>query len=372
MEVLIDGLIDGHCHRVLARDLDRAAFETACTEADLPPPPGVSYLDSRVGLAVRRWCAPALGLPVHAPAGDYLARRAELGWRAATEALLRAAGLAELLVDTGLDDPDLLGDAGLAAVSGARVREVVRLERVAETLPADTGAAEFAAAFASALDGRVRTAAAVKSVAAYRHGLAVPARPPPPRAVQRAAGAWLRGGRGRITDPDLLGHLLWAGVGTGLPLQLHTGFGDRDLALHRADPALAQPFLAALDPRGAPVVLLHCYPFHRNAGWLAQVYPHVHVDVGLTLTHAGDAVLPEFFELAPFGKLLFSTDAYLLPELYLVGAARFRHALRRLLDTWRADDSVSIADAERITALVGAGNARRLYGPGTTLSAPVT
>ena len=354
-------LIDGHCHRVLASDLDGPAFELACTEADLPAPPGVSYLDSQLGLAVRRWCAPVLGLTAHTPIEDYLARRAELGWSAATGALLRAAGLAELLVDTGLAGSDLLDDATLGTLSGARIREVVRLEHVAEGLAGQVAAGGFADAYDEALRKRARAAVAVKSVIAYRHGLAFAPERPAPADVRRAAGDWLRGGGGRLTDPVLLRHVLWAGVDLGLPLQLHTGFGDRDLALRAADPVLAQPFLAAVT---TPVVLLHCYPYHRGAGWLAQVYPHVYVDVGLTLNHLGarsGAVLAEYFELAPFGKLLFSTDAYLLPELYLVGATLFRRGLRHLLDEWRADDAVSAADAERIAELVGAGNARRLY-----------
>ena len=352
-------LVDAHCHSVLAADLDRAAFELACTEADLPPPPGVSYLDSQLGLAVRRWCAPALDLPVHASVDDYLARRAELGWSAASAALLRAAGLSALLVDTGLDGP-LVDLATLAGLAGAPVREVVRLEAVAEGLAGRVDAAGFAPAFASALAARTADAVAVKSIIAYRSGLAIPADRPTPAEVRRAAGNWLRTG-GRLTDPVLLRHVLWAGVDTGLPVQLHTGFGDRDLALRAADPALAQPFLAAVD---APVVLLHCYPYHRQAGWLAQVYPHVHLDVGLTVGHLGvraGPVLGEYFELAPFGKVLFSTDAYLLPELYLVGAAQYRHALRGLLDGWLRDGAVATADVERISSLVGGGNARRVY-----------
>ena len=35
-------------------------------------------------------------------------------------------------------------------------------------------------------------------------------------------------------------------------------------------------------------------------------------------------MLAECFELALFGKLLFSTDVYRLPTLYLVGAEQFR------------------------------------------------
>jgi predicted TIM-barrel fold metal-dependent hydrolase len=158
--------------------------------------------------------------------------------------------------------------------------------------------------------------------------------------------------------------VLWAGVDTGLPVQLHTGFGDRDLALRRADPTLLQPWLAAVEPTGVPVVLLHCYPFHRRAGWLAQVYPGVHVDIGLTIGHLGARarqVLAEFCELTPFGKLLFSTDAYLLPELYLVGAAQFRRALGQLLDGWLADSAMSTTDARRTARMIAGDNARRLY-----------
>ena len=367
-------LIDGHCHPVLAGDLDRAGFELACSEADLPPPAGVSYLDSQVGLAVRRWCAPALGLPAHAPIEAYVERRAELGWSAATAALMKRARLSSLLVDTGLDETSLVGLPQLETLAGAKVHEVVRLEQVAEGLAGRVSAEGFAGAFATALAQRVTGAIAVKSIIAYRYGLEIPAERPSRAEVMGAAGRWLRGADGRsassragarLADPLLLRHILWAGVDTGLPVQLHTGFGDRDLRLDRADPALARGFLEATVTSGVPVVLLHAYPYHRSAGWLAQVYPHVHLDVGLTVGHLGlrsDTVLAEFLELAPFGKVLFSTDAYQLPELYLVGAAQFRHSLGRLLDGWVADGAMARADADRVADQIGGANARRVYG----------
>ncbi|MEV4258043.1 amidohydrolase, partial [Spirillospora sp. NPDC049652] len=58
----IPPLIDHHCHGVVRRDLDRAGFEALMTEADGPGPLGGTLFDSRVGLAVRRWCAPVLDL----------------------------------------------------------------------------------------------------------------------------------------------------------------------------------------------------------------------------------------------------------------------------------------------------------------------
>ena len=123
----------------------------------------------------------------------------------------------------------------------------------------------------------------------------------------------------------LLRHLLWEGLATGLPLQLHTGFGDPDEDLARSDPALLTEFLRACETGGSAVMLLHCYPYHRHAAYLASVFPHVHLDVGLAIPHVGrraGAVLAETLELAPFHKLLYSSDAYGLAELYLLGCGR--------------------------------------------------
>ena len=61
------------------------------------------------------------------------------------------------------------------------------------------------------------------------------------------------------------------------------------------------------------------------------MFPQVYLDVGLTLHYVGparaEAVLAEAMELAPFSKLLYSSDAFGLAELYLLGALTFRTAL---------------------------------------------
>ncbi|NJC74084.1 amidohydrolase family protein [Planosporangium thailandense] len=356
-------LVDAHCHGVATGPVGREDLELWCTEASVPPPVGTSYLDGQLGFALRRWCAPVIGAQPGAPVEVYLERRAAIGAAEASRRLLAACGLGALLVDTGLPDDVDLGDLGAAA--GAPAREVVRLERVAERVAATgVSAAGFADAYAEALGTAVTRAVAVKSILAYRYGLDIDPARPGPAEVTAAAGEWLRTPGARLTDPVLLRHLLWCGVDTGLPVQLHTGFGDRDVPLARSDPALLQPFCAAVEPTGTPLVLLHCYPYHRQAGWLALVYPHVYLDVGLTITHLGaraDAVLAEFFELAPVGKVLYASDAYLLPELYLIGAAQFRHSFGRLLGGWVDDGALTGADARRVASMVGADNARRLY-----------
>ena len=123
-------------------------------------------------------------------------------------------------------------------------------------------------------------------------------------------------------------------------------------------------FLRATEERGVPVLLLHNYPFHRHAGYLAQVFEHVFMDVGLATHNTGAlsaAVIRESLELAPFAKLLYSSDAFGLPELYHLAALLFRRGLADVLDGLVDAGEAGAADAERITDLVLAGNARRVY-----------
>ena len=362
-------LVDHHCHGVLRSELDRAGVERGLTESDAPAPNGTTMFDTPVGLAVRRWCAPVLGLEPHADADAYLAVRARLGSAESTRRLLRAALLSDVLVDTGLRGPELSSPAELAEAAGARGHAVVRLESVAEDVArAGATAASFADDFGERLRRETVGAVAVKSIAAYRCGLNFPAHRPHESEVRRAAAAWLvegeQEGRWRLNGRGSCPALPVGGARPRpAPADPH-GFGDRDVRLHRSDPALLADFLAAVEPAGVPVVLLHCHPYHRQAAWLAQVFPHAHADVGLALNHVGPGApgyLAECLELTPFAKLLFSTDAFGLPELFCTGAALFRAAFGRVLDSWIADGACSTADAERIARLVGAANARRVY-----------
>ncbi|MCP2256885.1 hypothetical protein LX15_000568 [Streptoalloteichus tenebrarius] len=360
-------LIDQHCHGVVTTDLDRLAFEALLTEATRATPDR-SRFDSMLGLAVRRWCAPVLGLPAHAEADEYLERRAELGWWEASTRLLRAAGVTDWLVDTGFTPVTLTGVPEVAELAAGTAHEIVRLETLAERVAEAGGSAEeFAADLETELHRAAAGAVGLKSVAAYRAGLDLPARPPSPAALAAAVGRWFAVG-GRLVDPLVIGWLVHLGVRVGaefgLPLQLHTGFGDDDLRLHQADPSLLTDFLTATRDSGTTVVLLHCWPYHRQAAYLAHVFGHVVVDVGLAVPHVGarsGAVLAELLELAPFGAVCFSSDGYGLPELHFLGALLWRRELGRLLDAWIADDVLTCADAERLVASVARDNALRVY-----------
>jgi len=361
-------LVDHHCHGVLYRDADEATLESMLNEGSTWP--GGSLFDSQVGFAFRRLCPPVLGLPPRAELADYIIRRAELGATEVSKRFLTAAGLSALCVDTGFTPEPITSPAELAGLAGATAHEIVRLERVAEDVAAaGIGADGFADAVRSALATRTASAVGVKSIAAYRTGLDLsPERPSDPE-VAAAAGRWLAvqeagSGPPRVADEALQRFLIWCGVDLGLPVQFHVGYGDSDVDLDRCNPVLLTPLLRAIQPTGVPVMLLHNYPYHREAGYLAQVFPQVYVDAGLATHNLGrraPALLAEALELAPFGKFLYSSDAFGLPELYYLGAALFRRALSDFLAAGLAEDLYSERTVVRLTRMLCADNAKRAY-----------
>ncbi|MCQ4207337.1 amidohydrolase family protein [Streptomyces longispororuber] len=377
-------LVDQNCHGVLRTELGLGTFEAHLGRAEGPPAPGTTFFDTQTGFAVRRWCPPLLGLEPHCPPARYLARRRELGVLEAGRRLLRGSGITTYLVDTGLPD-DLTSPAEMATAAEAEAHEIVRLELLAEQVADTSGTVEsFLANLAESVHAAAVGAVAFTSVAGVRHGLALAPQPPGPGEVRGAAGRWLAGRPvgGPLTDPVLLRHVLWIAVASGRPLQLHAGLGEPGNGIpsarmdsgarggiDRTDPVLLADFARATAGLGTDLVLLHGYPYHRHAAHLAGVFPHVYADLGPALARTGAraaAVLAEILELAPFGKLLFSSGARGLPELHVVGARLFREALGRVLGGWVAEGAWSLADAQRVAGMIAAGTARRVYGLGVT------
>lgn len=353
------GLIDHHCHGVLRADSTLAEFESLLLEADAVSPLSGSFFDSAVGFAVRRWCAPLLDLPRHASAEEYLERRNSLHITEVSRTFLMASGIHTFLVDGGFQPDRLLPAAELASLAGAVSHDIVRLEQLAEELRPSVSPSEFVAEVRSRL--AVTSAVGAKSVAAYRVGLGLAASRPADSEVVRAVSEW---SSGRLVSPVVISWLAWEALDAGLPLQFHVGYGDSDIDLHRCDPSLLTPFLRATASLGVPVLLLHNYPFHRQAGYLAQVFPHVFCDLGLAthgLGHQAPRVLAEALEIVPYGKFLFSSDAFGLPELYYLGALTFRRALSEFLADGLRHDAFLEEDAHRIARLIASENAARVY-----------
>ncbi len=165
-----------------------------------------------------------------------------------------------------------------------------------------------------------------------------------------------RGGLDRVSDEVVAALEANEATGDPLPVQVHSGFGDSDLHLWRADPSYLKPLLERF--RETPFVLLHCYPFVREAGWLAHVYGNVWFDLSLTIPHVSQPAqaLREALELAPVSKLLYASDAARTPELFWLAARWWRQALAQVLP-----ELLPVEEAEEAARLILRDNARQLY-----------
>ncbi|GFG53105.1 amidohydrolase [Mycolicibacterium agri] len=360
-------LVDHHVHGAFNKPVDRATFEASINEGSTDPVSDfMTMFDSPLGLAIRRWCAPVLGLPPHAPADDYWARRSELGPDELTIAMLAPAGVSRWVIDTGFKGDLLTTPDQLAELSGSPASEILRLERLTEDLlESGTTPDDFPAAFRTALQQAVDAPNIVgtKTIAAYRVGFDIDwSRPTDAAVVEHARALAAQGGALRVDDPVLIAFGVHEAAEHGLPIQVHVGFGDRDLDLHRTDPLLLLPLLRTMAP--VPVLLLHCYPFHRQAGYLAQAFDHVNFDVGLAINYLGSrstALVGEALDTAPFAKQLYSSDAFGPPELHLLGAVLWRRAMGLVLGEWVRTGECGEQDAIAIVDMIGARNAARVY-----------
>ena len=368
-------LVDHHVHGALRESPTRGGFESMINEG-LPgePPASMTPFESQLGFAIRRHCGPLLGVEPSAPAESYWQARAALAEDEVNRRLLPAAGVSDWIVDTGFGAHTVLSVAELARSAGGRGHEIVRLEALAETLaPTLSGGKDYADAFRSSLAAALAetNVIGVKSVIAYRTGFDISWRRPSEDEVRLAADRWLSSlastevRPARLEDETLLRFGVYAGLDAGKPLQLHVGFGDRDLDLRLVNPLYLRDFLFDAEAAEVPVMLLHCYPYEREAGYLAQSFRSVYIDVGLAVNYLGArsaSVIANSLELAPFGRLLYSSDAWGPAELHYLGAALWRRGLRRVLGAWVEEGEWAAADAERVVEAIAYRNARRVYG----------
>jgi uncharacterized protein len=354
-------LIDQHMHGCWLAAGDRRRFENRLNEANTEPLADFdSGFDSQLGFAIRAHCAPLLGLPKHADPEEYWRRRSQLAEADLARMFLQASGVSDWLVDTGYAE-GVTDVAQLAEWSGDRAHEVVRLEQVAEQAAHATG--DYASAFADILHRRAATAVATKSILAYRGGFDGDLTEPSAAEVADAAARWRDNGGLRLEDRVLLRFGLHQALRLGKPLQFHVGFGDRECDLRKANPLYLLDFLR--HSGDTPIVLLHCYPYEREAGYLAQAFNNVYLDGGLSINYLGarsPAFIARLLELAPFRKIVYSSDGFGPVELHYLGTRLWRNGIHRVLGGFVNDGDWSEADAIRVVDLIARDNATRIYG----------
>jgi uncharacterized protein len=326
LEVLSSiGLVDHHAHGILRSRPTLDEFRGLFSES--PDPRQWPHVAS--GLTYRRALRELADFFGCEPAEEAVyAYRIEKEPREYASALLRATGTDMLLVDDGFPPPGVGVEwQELGELARCHARPILRIERVAETGGVDEVRSEVSVARENGFVG-------LKTIAAYRTGLEVE----------------------RIEDFVVAALEANEATGAPLPVQFHCGFGDSDLYLPRADPGHLKPLIERF--RDTPFVLLHCYPFVREAGWLAHVYGNVWFDVSLTIPHVSrpDEMVRQALELAPVSKLLYASDAARTPELYYLAAKWWREALAAVLA-----EALPAAGAETAGRQILRDNALALY-----------
>jgi len=363
-------LIDGHCHSIDV-NFQRSSvsrFLHIFTEAAdgrliaQHVPHTLTYRRAMRDLAAFLGCAPTVEAILEA-------RR----WRADyLPALRHDAGIRGLLVDSGYP-PGALSLSQLQVGFGCRVGEVLRLESLEEELLLTTpDFPHFEQRFREALQvAKGRGAVALKSIVAYRSGLGIQK-----VSVSEARQTFLqlkslaeRQGHIHLTAKPLLDYCIGIAFEEArrleLPVQFHTGFGDPDVDILAANPALLRPVLADPGYAGVPIVLLHMgYPYVRESAFLASLYADVYVDVSLVVPLLRQLVphlLQELLALAPATKILYGSDGHSQPEMCWLGARYGRWAIGVVLRRMLEEGTLAAQEAQDIAERICFRNALALY-----------
>jgi uncharacterized protein len=362
-------LIDQHAHNLLKPEVAaQYPYSAAFTESYHPE---IINYHARYTFFYRRSLREVAALlNCEAEETAILSRRQSLGLEELTHIYFRAANLEAIYLDDGLQAENILPISWHEKL--IPVQRILRLELLAEQLiPQSPDFATFLDRFNSELDPPPHGVIAFKSIACYRSGLDIQ---PVAFEVAKADFDTLKQKsptqKIRFTDKPLIDFLLQQALLIAakyrLPVQLHTGYGDPDLDLRLANPLYLRHLLESPQYHDAPIVLLHAsYPYMREAGYLASVYPQVYLDFGLAVPFLSVSgmrdTIRQLLELTPTTKLMYASDAHSIPELYYLGAKWGRQLLGEVLSQAVIDSDITVPEAEIIAAAILRENALSLY-----------
>jgi hypothetical protein len=281
---------------------------------------------------------------------------------------------ATLLIDYGFRGAENFTPEEQQAAFNQKVERLLRLETFAQELILQhTTFSGMLDAFVAGVEGaRASGHVGLKSIIAYRTGLDIDwvTRDDAARTFGMVKDQADREGRIRLAHKPLNDFLVLTALEIAnrqeMPIQFHTGFGDADVNLIKANPLYMRPILQSDKFRQVPFVLLHAaYPYVRELGYLAAMYPNVYMDISLAIpfiTTEIPRMIHEAFGLTPLTKILYSSDAFSIPEIFWIANKWGRAALEKVLTEIVQVGALTVAQARRAGEQILNGNSRQVYG----------
>jgi hypothetical protein len=251
-------ITDHHCHSLLLKQPKEPDEFRACfTEAVAPEvarehvPHTIFYQWAQRALAELLGCEPTTE--------GIIAQRDAIGLNALVRKIIADANIRTWLVDYGYTPERIFAHEDLRSLLPCRVERILRLEPLIEQLIIECP--DFSAMFEAYLhnlqDLRGQGWVAIKSVIAYRVGLEIgePTREEAKADFLLVKEQARREGTLRIASKPLLDWLINAAIEQAhrqeFPIQIHTGFGNPNLDIAKANPALLRRVIHGDQYRGA-------------------------------------------------------------------------------------------------------------------------
>jgi uncharacterized protein len=368
-------VVDNHCHPIdVTVATDVAGWRGYFTESS---DPGMRAHDAAQTALYRRLINRlARFAGTDATEASVLAARDAVGTAAWVRGLFADAGIAALVVDGGYAPAgEVIDGAGLAEMTGCGHAELLRLEVMFEGLIAEHDRYDTLLEAVDERLGDLRAAGyqGLKSIAGYRTGLDIERWDPADAAASLAVARHQleTSGRLRLAHKPLVDTLLHRALVQAarqeIPVQFHVGYGDSDVDLRSASPLHLRVLFEDPAYRNVPIVMLHgCWPYYREASFLAALYPNAYLDLSFGIPYLGlgelRTVTTAALAAAPWTKLVYSSDGARVPELHWLSAHDGRAVLGSCLADLVADGELDRSDAEGVGEMILAGTTSRLYG----------
>jgi uncharacterized protein len=367
-------VIDQHCHPIVREQrMDVVRFRSYCTEATHPDFAHLHVPNTVYYMWLLRQLASFYQCPIDEQA--IMSARNSLASGDLLRRLYRTAHIDTLILDPAYPHPaDCYSVEQMGQAGRCHVAQMLRLETLMERIIIEQADFEVVIAhFSSALENlRERGYCALKSVVAYRTGLAISewGKDLVVSAFRAARAQVARTGKLRIDQKPLIDYLLHIAFARAseqhIPVQFHTGYGDSDTDMRLGNPLHLRTVLERREYWTMPIILLHeSYPYCQLGAYLAAIYPHVYFDLSYTIPFLDKLEMLAFTRqalgIAPASKLVYSSDGINIPEMHWAAALRGRQVLAQVLQEMIDADEIDESQAYTIARRILYENAHALY-----------